>query len=136
MPEDAHIRDFYYQFNLKNRMQIRANSILSLLKRTVIMPENHNKDKIIAEFNIRKKHQWIISIPLFIIIIFFLIINDKKEFTAFGLSFIELLYLFIAIIIAAIIFSFYNWRCPSCEKYLGKGINPKFCSKCGAKLQE
>jgi predicted nucleic acid-binding Zn ribbon protein len=29
-----------------------------------------------------------------------------------------------------------NWRCPACGRSLGRGLNPKFCSKCGAQLQE
>ena len=99
------------------------------------MPENNNKDKIIAEFGRRKRLQLIISIPIFIIIILFIIIHDKPDFTALGIPFIELLYIFMAVISAAIIFSIYNWRCPSCGKYLGKGIDPKFCPKCGVKLQ-
>jgi hypothetical protein len=37
------------------------------------------------------------------------------------------------VIISVLVFSFLNWRCPS-NKYLGKAINPKFCSKCGAQL--
>ncbi len=100
------------------------------------MLENHNKDKVIDEFNKRKKRQWFISIPIIIIIIFFIFINDKPDFTVFGLSFIELLYIFTAVIVAAVIFSLLNWRCPSCGKYLGKGINPAFCPKCGIQLQK
>ena len=37
-------------------------------------------------------------------------------------------------VLGGIGFSFYNWRCPACNKYLGKSINPKFCVKCGVAL--
>lgn len=40
-----------------------------------------------------------------------------------------------AAIIGVLIFSFFNWRCPSCKSYLGKGLSPRFCAKCGAQLQ-
>ena len=46
--------------------------------------------------------------------------------------------LFIAAMIglaAAILFSLWNWRCPSCGKYLGRATNPSFCPKCGVKLR-
>jgi len=33
------------------------------------------------------------------------------------------------------VFSLYNWRCPACNKYLGKQRSPKYCSKCGVALQ-
>jgi len=28
----------------------------------------------------------------------------------------------------------YNWRCPSCGKYLGGNIHRQRCGKCGARL--
>ncbi len=38
--------------------------------------------------------------------------------------------------VAAIVwFSFRNWRCPSCDGYLGRAINPSFCSRCGIALR-
>jgi hypothetical protein len=41
-----------------------------------------------------------------------------------------------AISIAAFLgFTAYNWRCPSCEKYLGGNIHRQRCGKCGARLQ-
>ena len=37
-------------------------------------------------------------------------------------------------IVAALVFSLMNWRCPSCNGYLGRSISPRFCSKCGVQL--
>ncbi len=31
-------------------------------------------------------------------------------------------------------FSVYNWRCPACNKYLGKSGIPKYCPKCGEQI--
>ncbi len=40
------------------------------------------------------------------------------------------------VVIAAFIgFSAYNWRCPSCNKYLGNDINRHRCKQCGTRLQ-
>ena len=38
------------------------------------------------------------------------------------------------LIMCGLLFSYFNWRCPACEKYLGEGINPRICSKCGIPL--
>ena len=35
----------------------------------------------------------------------------------------------------AVLFSLYNWRCPACNRYLGRAFNPSFCSSCGAQLR-
>ena len=40
----------------------------------------------------------------------------------------------VVIIIGVVIFSFKNWRCPNCNKYLGKSLSPKFCQHCGEEL--
>ena len=32
-------------------------------------------------------------------------------------------------------FSFRNWRCPSCDRYLGRTMNPAFCPRCGIPLR-
>jgi uncharacterized membrane protein YkvI len=42
----------------------------------------------------------------------------------------------VGIAIAAILFSLYNWRCPSCKKYLGRRMGIKVCPECKAKLQD
>jgi hypothetical protein len=41
-----------------------------------------------------------------------------------------------AVVIAAFIgFSYVNWRCPSCNKYLGSNIHRQTCKKCGSRLR-
>lgn len=42
---------------------------------------------------------------------------------------------FLALVVGALGFSFYNWRCPACNGYLGRSLNPRYCSKCGAQLR-
>jgi hypothetical protein len=37
--------------------------------------------------------------------------------------------------VGALIFSFQNWRCPACHRYLGKSSNITFCPKCGVELR-
>jgi len=38
-------------------------------------------------------------------------------------------------ITGGVAFYVYSWRCPSCRKYLRITWNPRFCRKCGARLQ-
>ncbi len=39
------------------------------------------------------------------------------------------------LVLAAAAFSWLNWRCPACTKYLGKGLSPNHCPKCGVALR-
>lgn len=41
----------------------------------------------------------------------------------------------LVIVIGLVVFTRFNWRCPKCNKYLGRSGNPTHCSNCGEKLQ-
>jgi hypothetical protein len=41
----------------------------------------------------------------------------------------------IVLISAFIVFSAFNWRCPSCKKYLGNDISRRICKHCRTKLR-
>jgi hypothetical protein len=38
-------------------------------------------------------------------------------------------------IVAFLVYTVYNWRCPSCDKHLGSNLHRQRCGKCGARLQ-
>ena len=86
------------------------------------------------DFGVRQTRQLrAIGVALFLVL--FLAILHKRptvlgEFsknTIFGAQ---------TIVIAAFIgFTSFNWRCPSCNKYLGNDINRHMCSKCGSRLR-
>jgi len=42
----------------------------------------------------------------------------------------------ITVIAAFIGFSRVNWRCPSCDKYLGNDLYRSMCRKCGSRLRQ
>lgn len=88
-----------------------------------------------TEFKERKTKQiaaTVIFLP-FLFGFFWFSENHQKSF--FGMPENIAVPVFIALIVIITVFSFYNWRCPSCKKYLGKGYNPKFCPKCGVELR-
>lgn len=39
-------------------------------------------------------------------------------------------------LISIIIYMLITWRCPKCNAYLGRNMNPKYCKKCGVQLVE
>lgn len=45
-------------------------------------------------------------------------------------------YAILGLVGGLVIYSFFNWRCPKCNVYLGRSINLKHCSKCGVQLVE
>ena len=93
--------------------------------------ENQKTDAtVIAEFRKRKARQWIATALVCVAIAL------AVGFAVGGLPEKVVAPICIATPMAVAVFSLVNWRCPACEGYLGNRMNPKFCSKCGARLQE
>jgi hypothetical protein len=88
------------------------------------------------QFGLRRKRQIILAIPLVALIVAFSVLADEQTGgSMLGLPIAVVGPAFAVLVVGAIVFSLRNWRCPACDRYLGKGINPRFCPKCGAALQ-
>jgi len=93
------------------------------------------EERVIEEFRRRRTRQFIVIVPM-VAVLFFMTTRGEGESISFaGLPEAVVGAAALAIILAALVFSIYNWRCPACNRYLGKAINPAFCSKCGAQLR-
>lgn len=84
------------------------------------------------QYAAKKRRQIFVAIPI-VAVVLLLIVSEGKD-AILGLPLNVAGPLFIALIFGALIFSFFNWRCPACRKYLGKTINHKFCAACGVGL--
>lgn len=96
-----------------------------------LLPEG----QIIEEFRQRRTRQWIAAIPGVIAFLIAYWALDHPDRTLFGLSSTHMAIGAFVLVAAYVLFSIRNWRCPSCEGYLGKNMNPAFCPKCGSKLK-
>ncbi len=96
--------------------------------------ETKDRNKIVREFRLRQNRQFIaIAAALFLVLLSAVI---YKRPDLFGEVPKDILFGAQAVIIAAFVgFSYVNWRCPSCAKYLGYDINRSICRKCGARLR-
>ena len=97
------------------------------------MELHRSNAEIIEEFK-KKRTRQIMAVAPFILAFLALLSVEGNPTGIFGLPPNIVLTIAFALIIFVLIYSFFNWRCPSCNKYLGKAINPKFCAKCGVQL--
>jgi len=93
------------------------------------------KTEIRTLFAVRRRRQLLISLPLIALIMGFAFLENGNREAILGIPATMVFPGFLAMIAGAIVFSLYNWRCPACNKYLGKQRSPKFCGKCGVALQ-
>jgi hypothetical protein len=91
-------------------------------------------EKIIHEFRLRQGRQFLaISVTLLLLIFLTLLYKRPDLFGEFSRKIISITQ--IVLIAAFIGFSAFNWRCPSCKKYLGNNIGRQRCRRCGTRLQ-
>ncbi len=86
-------------------------------------------------FAVRRRRQILLAVPLVVTMLAFIVGTEEQAETIFGFPLAVAGPVFFAFIIGALIFSFKNWRCPACDKYLGKVWNPRHCHSCGVALQ-
>lgn len=97
------------------------------------MKKNDGK-QIMREFELRQSRQILaIAIALFLILAVAVVykrpdlFGELSKYNLFGVQAVS--------IVAFIVYTATNWRCPSCNTYLGSDINRRKCVKCGARLR-
>jgi uncharacterized membrane protein len=85
------------------------------------------------EFGVRRERQLLaIAVALFLVLFLALlykrpVLGEISKNIIFGAQ---------VIVIATFIgFTAFNWRCPSCHKFLGNDIGMRICRKCGSTLR-
>jgi len=90
--------------------------------------------QIMRDFRLRQTRQFLaIAVTLVLLLLFTMI---YKRVDLFGEVSKNTIFAAQVVTIAAFIgFSSVNWRCPSCNKYLGSNINRHTCKRCGTRLR-
>ena len=97
------------------------------------MKKNDDK-QITREFWQRQGRQFLaIAIALFLVILLAVVYKRHDLFGEYSNN--TLFTAQLIVIIAFIGFTAFNWRCPSCKKYLGKDINKRACRHCKTRLR-
>jgi hypothetical protein len=97
------------------------------------MNQKKNQQDITQDFKLRQSRQFL-AIALTLLLIIFLTLLYKRP-DLFGEFSKDAIFGAQIILIAAFAgYSALNWRCPSCNKYMGNNINRRICKKCRTKL--
>ncbi len=86
-------------------------------------------------FAVRQRRQISVAIPLVIAMFWYVVAADEPAGTVLGYPLAVVGPLFLVFIVGALVFSLKNWRCPACDRYLGKVWNPRHCHSCGVALR-
>lgn len=86
------------------------------------------------EFKRRKTRQFYAVIAVVFLLIAVLWRLNQPGFPFGELSQGTVMAVEMAIIAAFVFFTAANWRCPACNRYLGRDISQRRCRKCGTPL--
>ncbi len=90
--------------------------------------------EFIQEFGRRRKRQLTVTLPVMVVVVLASLDLEGEAHYFHFLSLEMLTGLTILLVLGILLFSLKNWRCPACNKYLGKGWNPRYCPHCGIQL--
>jgi heme A synthase len=96
--------------------------------------EKKDNAQIKSQFWKRQGRQLLaIAIALFLIILMAVVYKRHDLFGEYSGK--ALVVAQLVVLIVFIGFTAVNWRCPACNKYLGKDINKRICRHCKARLR-
>jgi len=86
-------------------------------------------------FSERRKRQLTVSLPMIAVVFAVMFTEDRGSNAILGIPANVVGPLFLGLVLAVLVFTLRNWRCPACEKYLGRSFNPRHCQNCGIQLR-
>lgn len=96
--------------------------------------QKRDDKQITREFWLRQGRQFLaIAVALFLVLLMAVVYKRHDLFGKFEKD--TLVAAQLVVITAFIGFTAFNWRCPSCKKYLGKDISKRICRHCKARLR-
>lgn len=93
------------------------------------------KQEFKRQFASIRRKQMVVSGLLIIVMIPYVTANESTGMVLGTYPIAMVVPVFFVVVIGALVFSFRNWRCPACNKYLGRSLNPHYCWKCGIALR-
>ena len=98
------------------------------------IPQKKEPEQIAREFHERQSRQFIaIAAALFAVLLCGVVYKRPDLFGEFSKSALFSAQVFV--IITFMVYTAFNWNCPSCGKYLGMDINKRYCKKCRTRLR-
>jgi len=88
------------------------------------------------QFGERRRRQLLITLPLLAVFGLYVWMLQHPGASLVGLSPATVTVAALVFVACFVVFTLSNWRCPACHGYLGKGISPRFCRKCGVQLSD
>lgn len=111
-----------------NKNEPKATNNLKATNESSSTSDVEKQKAIYEAFKKKQRNQYII-----LAIVMLIYIAIKMEFHPQWLS----APILVGMVSASVIFSFINWRCPSCKRYLGRSLwGPKYCKNCGTRLKK
>ena len=92
------------------------------------------KQEFKRQFKSRRARQLLLIVPVILLLFSRFFLRDGRVTELTGISADYLGIALLVVVAGILLFTVKNWRCPACNRYLGRTISPRFCQKCGVEL--
>jgi Na+/alanine symporter len=87
------------------------------------------------EFARRKRRQLLVTAPFLLVVFAVAVFSAQLRRFADGSSLLVPIAAFLLVIGGLLVFSLRNWRCPACDRYVGRSTAIHRCPKCRVALR-
>ena len=113
-----------------------------LLESTVVdigndlVVEKNGEQEVFLKYASIRKRQIVVTLPVWIFTMAAFMFQDSESGYLLGVTPFVWGPAVVVVFGAFVYWTVKNWRCPSCVKYLGRGMNPRHCPNCGQQLRK
>lgn len=93
------------------------------------------EDEFKRLFAARRRRQAILVVPFIAAVLVIVMARGGERMDLLGVPAVIWGPVLGAFVVIALLFFFLNWRCPACQGFLGRVLNPRYCSRCGVELR-
>lgn len=96
-------------------------------------PDAKEAARIKAEYAVKRTRQLVLAAPVVGVLVVVYLSADKESLWGVPTGIVAPAAF--VLVLGAVAFSFWNWRCPACRKYLGRSTGANHCPHCGVELR-
>ena len=101
------------------------------------MEAKSDKDPMVLAVFAQRRRWRLISMAIMLAFVILIAVGEgRPEGTTWGMRSDYMAWVMFVPVLAYLLVNFRLWRCPACNRMLGKSYNPRYCNNCGTALRD
>lgn len=101
------------------------------------MEGSSDRDPMVMAVFAQRRRWRLVSMAIMLVFVILIVAGENRpEGTVWGMRSDYMVWVMIVPIMVNLLVNLRLWRCPACNRMLGKGYNPRYCNNCGKALRD